>query len=214
MTENIVDIIRYDSQGLVPAVVQDFHSGEVLLLAYMNRESLKLTLERGETHFWSRRRGELWHKGDTSGNTQKVKSISYDCDADALLVRVVQRGVACHTGNYSCFFTAIGSEGKVERGFGETLGRLARVIHQRNAERPAGSYTARLLGEGTDRILKKVGEEAGEVIIAAKNHDRKETVWEVADLLYHTLVLLEAEGVGLEEIATELQKRGGDELTQ
>ncbi len=209
MTTEVVDRIRYNVEGLVPAVVQDFHSGEVLLLAYMNRESLKLTLERGETYFWSRSRQELWHKGATSGNTQSVKSMAYDCDADALLVKVEQRGVACHTGQYSCFFSTLAGPGEPSGGLGETLGRLVRVIRQRNVERPAGSYTAELLGSGTDRILKKLAEEAGEVIIAAKNHERKEIAWEVADLFYHTLVLLESEGVEPGDIALELQRREG-----
>ncbi len=209
MTTDVVDRIRYSEEGLIPAVVQDFHSGEVLLLAYMNRESLRLTLERGETYFWSRSRQELWHKGATSGNTQSVKSIAYDCDADALLVKVEQRGVACHTGQYSCFFSTLAGSGEPSGSLGETLGRLARVIGQRNTDRPAGSYTAELLGSGTDRILKKLAEEAGEVIIAAKNHERKEIAWEVADLFYHTLVLLESEGVEIEDIALELQRREG-----
>lgn len=209
MTTDAVESIRYSEEGLVPAVVQDFHSGEVLMLAYMNRESLKLTLEHGETFFWSRSRGELWRKGGTSGNTQRVKSILYDCDADALLVKVEQRGVACHTGQYSCFFSTLAGPGEPSGSLGETLGRLARVIRQRNIERPAGSYTAELLHSGNDKILKKLAEEAGEVIIAAKNHERKEIAWEVADLFYHTLVLLESEGVELGDIALELQKREG-----
>lgn len=209
MMTDVADRIRYSEEGLVPVVVQDFRSGEVLLLAYMNRESLRLTLERGETYFWSRSRRELWHKGATSGNTQSVKSISYDCDADALLVKVEQRGVACHTGQYSCFFSMLVGPGEHSGSLGETLGRLARVIHERGVERPAGSYTAELLGSGTDRILKKLAEEVGEVIIAAKNHDRKEIAWEVADLFYHTLVLLESEGVEPGDIALELQKREG-----
>jgi len=209
MITKALDMIRFDQQGLVPAVVQDNRSGEVLVLAYMNRESLKLTLEKGETHFWSRRRQELWHKGDTSGNTQKVKSISYDCDFDALLVKVEQTGVACHTGNYSCFFTPMEAVlGEAEPGLGETLGQLARVVHQRNLTRPEGSYTAKLLSGGTDRVLKKIGEEAAEVIIAAKNHNAKEIAWEVADLLYHTLVLLELEDVSLEDVAGQLRSRG------
>ncbi len=209
MTTEVVDRIRYNAEGLVPAVVQDFHSGEVLLLAYMNRESLELTLERGETYFWSRSRQELWHKGATSGNTQSLKSIAYDCDADALLVKVEQRGVACHTGHYSCFFSTLAGPSEPWGSLGETLGRLARVIRQRNTERPAGSYTAELLRSGDERILKKLAEEAGEVIIAAKNHERKEIAWEVADLFYHTLVLLESEGVELGDIALELQRREG-----
>jgi phosphoribosyl-ATP pyrophosphohydrolase/phosphoribosyl-AMP cyclohydrolase len=209
MITKALDMIRFDQQGLVPAVVQDYRSGEVLVLAYMNRESLKLTLEKGETHFWSRRRQELWHKGDSSGNTQRVKSIFYDCDFDSLLVKVEQKGVACHTGNYSCFFAPMEAvEGKAEVGLGEVLGQLARVIHQRNLTRPEDSYTAKLLAAGGDKVLKKIGEEAGEVIIAAKNHNANEIAWEVADLLYHTLVLLELEGVSLDEVAGQLHSRG------
>jgi phosphoribosyl-ATP pyrophosphohydrolase/phosphoribosyl-AMP cyclohydrolase len=180
-----------------------------LTLAYMNRESLRLTLERSETYFWSRRRQELWHKGETSGNAQKVKGIWYDCDADALLVKVKQTGAACHTGRYSCFFSPLGKEAEPASGLGETIGRLARVIHQRNVDRPANSYTVKLLEGGIDKILKKVGEEAGEVVIAAKNHNPEEISWEVADLLYHTMVMLEAEGVSLSEVAAELEKRSG-----
>jgi phosphoribosyl-AMP cyclohydrolase / phosphoribosyl-ATP pyrophosphohydrolase len=209
MNNAMIDQIRFDAQGLVPAIVQDHQSGEVLTLAYMNRESLRLTLERSETYFWSRRRQELWHKGETSGNAQKVKGIWYDCDADALLVKVEQTGNACHTGKYSCFFTPMGEGSKATTGCGETIGRLARVIHQRNVERPANSYTVRLLEGGIDKILKKVGEEAGEVVIAAKNHNPEEISWEVADLLYHTMVMLEAEGVSLSEVAAELEKRSG-----
>jgi phosphoribosyl-AMP cyclohydrolase / phosphoribosyl-ATP pyrophosphohydrolase len=209
MNTALIDQIRFDAQGLVPAIVQDHQSGEVLTLAYMNRESLRLTIERNETYFWSRRRQELWHKGETSGNAQKVKGIWYDCDADALLVKVEQTGNACHTGRYSCFFSPLGKEAGPATGLGETIGRLARVIHQRNVERPADSYTVKLLEGGIDKILKKVGEEAGEVVIAAKNHSPEEISWEVADLLYHTMVMLEAEGVSLSEVALELEKRSG-----
>lgn len=209
MNTALIDQIRFDAQGLVPAIVQDHQSGEVLTLAYMNRESLRLTLERSETFFWSRRRQELWHKGATSGNDQKVKGIWYDCDADALLVKVEQTGNACHTGKYSCFFSPFEKGAEPATGFGETIGRLARVIHQRNVERPANSYTVRLLEGGIDKILKKVGEEAGEVVIAAKNHNPEEISWEVADLLYHMMVMLEAEGVSLSEVASELEKRSG-----
>jgi phosphoribosyl-AMP cyclohydrolase / phosphoribosyl-ATP pyrophosphohydrolase len=209
MNTLIVDQIRYDEQGLVPAIVQDVHSGEVLVLAYMNRESLRLTLERGETYFWSRRRQELWHKGEGSGNRQKVFGVWYDCDADALLVKVEQEGVACHTGAYSCFFTPVREEWKTVAGLGEVLGGLSRVIHERNQDRPEGSYTVKLLNGGMDRILKKVGEEAGEVLIAAKNGEKKEVAWEVADLLYHLLVMMEAGGVTMEMVAGELRRRGG-----
>lgn len=207
MNTAIIDQIRFDAQGLVPAVVQDTLSGEVLTLAYMNRESLRLTLEKGETYFWSRRRQELWHKGETSGNIQKVRAIRYDCDADALLVKVEQTGNACHTGEYSCFFSRVDSTLDEVDSLGEVIGRLSRVIHQRSIERPPGSYTVKLLDGGIDRILKKVGEEAGEVVIAAKNHNASEIAWEVADLLYHLLVMLEVEGVPFSVVVRELEKR-------
>ncbi len=207
MSEFPIDTLRYDDDGLIPAVVQDSATGDVLMVAYMNRESLAKTLESGETHFWSRRRQELWHKGATSGNIQVVEEIATDCDADALLVKVRQTGNACHTGAYSCFFTPLKAAAESAPGFGKTVERLARVIRQRNVERPQGSYTVKLLTGGTDRILKKVGEEAGETIVAAKNHSSREIAWEVSDLLYHLLVLLESEGVSLEEIARELARR-------
>lgn len=203
--------VKFDRDGLVPAVIQDATSGEVLMVAYMNRESLAKTVETGETHFWSRSRQELWRKGATSGHTQSVRRISVDCDGDALLVLVDQVGAACHTGNRSCFFRDLsGAEGveDAEVGFAEVIGELARVIHDRKEKMPEGSYTTTLFATGVDRILKKVGEEAGEVIIAAKNHSRGEIAWEVSDLLYHLLVLLEQEGVGLGEVAKELSKRG------
>ena len=199
--------LRFDDWGLMPAVVQDVHSGTVLMVAYMNLESLQKTVMTGETHFWSRSRQSLWHKGETSGNTQTVKRISVDCDTDALLIQVEQRGNACHTGEYSCFFrTPFGSYDKT-KGLSEVIGSLARRIHERKLQMPADSYTTQLLQSGIDRILKKVGEEAGEIIIAAKNHERKEIAWEVADLLYHLLVMLEAEAVPLADIADELARR-------
>ena len=207
-----MDKIRFDERGLVPAVVQDALSGEVLMLAYMNRESLEKTIATGETHFWSRSRNELWHKGATSGHTQKVTGLSLDCDGDTILVRVLQTGAACHTGAYSCFFEKmpVTGEGRHEAALGEVLGDVARVIHQRNVDRPEGSYTTKLLEGGLDRILKKVGEESGEVIIAAKNHASVEITWEVADLLYHLLVMMEVEGVSLADIAAKLgERRGG-----
>ena len=207
-----IDKVRFDERGLVPAVVQDALSGEVLMLAYMNRESLDKTIATGETHFWSRSRGELWHKGATSGHTQKVTGMSLDCDGDTILVRVLQSGAACHTGAYSCFFEKFRpeAEGTHEFALGEVLGAVARVIHQRNIDRPEGSYTTKLLEGGLDRILKKVGEESGEVIIAAKNHAPVEITWEVADLLYHLLVMMEVEGVSLADIAGKLgERRGG-----
>lgn len=206
------DAIRFDDRGLIPAVVQDLQSGAVLMLAYMNRESLQKTLDTGETHFWSRSRSELWHKGETSGHKQKVVSVTQDCDGDALLVKVEQTGVACHTGSFSCFYTPMytGSGYPTGNTLGEVLGAVARVISARNRERPEGSYTTKLLEAGLDKVLKKVGEEAGEVIIAAKNHSPAEITWEVADLLYHTLVMLELEGIGLEDIAAVLDRRRGE----
>jgi phosphoribosyl-ATP pyrophosphohydrolase/phosphoribosyl-AMP cyclohydrolase len=219
-----LDQVRFDEKGLIPAIVQDMESGEVLTLAYMNRESLIRTMESGETWFWSRSRNELWHKGETSGNTQTVSGVRLDCDGDALLVRVRQKGVACHTGEYSCFHRSIdppapsatpeaestSRKEAIETGsIGEVLGGLARRIHERNIDRPESSYTAKLLNGGIDRILKKVGEESGEVIIAAKNHKREEILWESADLLYHLMVMWESEGVHLSEIASELAGRGG-----
>lgn len=206
------DDVRFDERGLVPAIIQDAASGELLMLAYMNRESLEATIATGETHFWSRSRNELWHKGATSGHVQKVVSMTLDCDGDAVLVRVGQTGVACHTGEYSCFHNPLlGGEagGSPTPSLGEVLGALARVVHQRNLDRPEGSYTTKLLAGGLDRVLKKVGEEAGEVIIAAKNHAPAEISWEVADLLYHLLVVLELEQVGLDAIARVLSERRG-----
>lgn len=208
MTPATIDMLRFDENGLIPAIVQDAATGNVLTVAYMNRESLKMTQETGETHFWSRRRQELWHKGGTSGHIQKVVSISVDCDSDALLVHVQQTGVACHTGEYSCFFTPLEGSGEPRPGLGEVLGGLTRLIRERAEAKPEGSYTVKLLGSGIDRILKKVGEEAGEVIIAAKNHNKEEIAWEVSDLLYHTLVLLEHEGVSPGDVARELERRG------
>ena len=206
MTVDIQEV-KFDRDGLVPAVVQDVASGEVLMVAYMNRESLVKTLETGQTHFWSRSRQQLWRKGETSGNTQAVKSIALDCDGDTLLVRAEQTGVACHTGNRSCFFRELNQSSEPIAGFAQVTGELARVIHDRKEKMPEGSYTTKLFSSGVDRILKKVGEEAGEVIIAAKNHNKGEIAWEVSDLFYHLLVLLEQEGVSLEDVAKELQGR-------
>lgn len=208
MMNNVrVEALNFDANGLIPAVVQDVQTGAVLMLAHMNRESLEKTAVTGETHFWSRSRNSLWHKGGTSGNTQVVRSIVADCDGDALLVRVEQKGVACHTGEYSCFHRALVGGGEAGGGFAEVLGALAGRIAERRREMPEGSYTSKLFREGLDRILKKVGEEAGEIIIAAKNHNRAEIAWEVADLLYHLLVMLEHEQVPVGEIGAELGRR-------
>jgi phosphoribosyl-AMP cyclohydrolase / phosphoribosyl-ATP pyrophosphohydrolase len=199
--------LKFDEQGLIPAVVQDAESGHVLMVAFMNRQSLEKTVTSGETWFWSRSRQALWHKGETSGNVQKVKKIDADCDGDALLVRVEQVGNACHTGERSCFFRRVTGGEEPAGSLAEVLLSLSRRIAERKRDMPEGSYTTKLFREGTDRILKKVGEEAGEIIIAAKNHHPGEIAWEVADLLYHLLVMMEQEGVPLVKVTEELERR-------
>lgn len=186
----------------MPAVVQDAHTREVLTLAYMNRESLARTLESGETWFWSRSRNELWHKGATSGNTQQVVSVAADCDNDAILVLVNPAGPACHTGATSCF--ALEHE---EEHPGGLLHELYDLIQSRQEQRPEGSYTTYLFDKGLDKILKKVGEESAETIIAAKNDDPKQLIAETADLLYHLLVMLVAKNVNLDDVRDELAQR-------
>ena len=208
-TENI----RFDSNGLIPVVAQDVNTGEVLTLAYANREAVNRTLQSGEAHYYSRSRNELWHKGETSGNTQKVNEVRLDCDADALLYKVEPRGPACHTGERTCFFTALAGEGTgvsvgvndKDEGFGEVVEHLAATIAQRHQEMPDESYTAGLLKKGTGRISQKVGEEAVEVVVAALQNDR--LAEETADLVYHLLVLLEERGVGIGEVARVLRER-------
>ncbi|MES5058365.1 bifunctional phosphoribosyl-AMP cyclohydrolase/phosphoribosyl-ATP diphosphatase HisIE [Bacillus velezensis] len=197
------DELRFDEAGLIPAIVQDAASKEVLTLAYMNRESYEKTIETKETWFYSRSRRELWHKGATSGNTQKVKAIRYDCDQDALVVLAEPSGPACHKGSYSCFST---EKADAQDRFG-ILNELESVIAKRQAEMPDGAYTTYLFREGVDKILKKVGEEAAEVIIAAKNRDHEELKWEAADLLYHLLVLLREQSLPLDDVLDVLAKR-------
>lgn len=194
--------IKFDEQGLIPAIVQHATTREVLTLAYMNRESLERTLETNETWFWSRSRKELWHKGETSGNTQRVVNISFDCDRDAIVLLVEPAGPACHTGAVSCF-----DDLPKHEQLGSLLDQLYELIQSRERERPSGSYTTYLFDKGLDKILKKVGEESAETIIAAKNKERPRLVSEVSDLLYHLLVLLVARGVSLDEIAKELGER-------
>ncbi len=196
------DEIRFDERGLIPAIVQDAATREVLTLAYMNRDSLARTLETKQTWFWSRSRNELWHKGETSGNTQEVIQVALDCDRDALIVLVKPAGPACHTGAVSCFDTGTGP-----RALGPLLDQLYELIQSRERERPAGSYTTYLFDEGLDKILKKVGEESAETIIAAKNDDDARLTAEASDLLYHLLVLLVARGVSLADVAEELASR-------
>ncbi|NLM53070.1 MAG: bifunctional phosphoribosyl-AMP cyclohydrolase/phosphoribosyl-ATP diphosphatase HisIE [Firmicutes bacterium] len=197
--------LKYDQAGLIPAIVQDAYNGRVLMLAYMNAAALQKTLETGQAWFYSRSRQELWHKGATSGNLQIVKRIYYDCDGDALLLQVEQKGSACHTGAVTCFYRTLTAwENLPPDNF---LAELERIIAERKLNLPAGSYTAKLFTAGLDRILKKIGEEAGEVIIAAKNDDRSELIYECGDLLYHLLVLLAQKGVSFTEILAELARR-------
>jgi len=203
----IFEGLHYDANGLIPAVVQDAETGEVLMLAYMNEESLLKTLNTGESHFWSRSRQELWRKGATSGNIQKVHRIVPDCDGDTLLVQVEQTGAACHTGHRTCFYSQAHKDGSGSRPLSDVLGMLTRTIRDRYVSMPEGSYTTSLFRGGLDRILKKVGEEATEVVIGAKNRNREEIAWEVSDLLFHLLVMLQEEGVPLQMIAEELEKR-------
>ena len=197
------DKLKYDSRGLIPAIVTDAESGKVLMLAYMNRESLEISLREGYTCFWSRSRGELWRKGETSGNRQRIVSVTADCDADTLLVSVVKSGPACHTGAESCFFNGICDSG--ERPF--SVDGLYELLLGRKSERPEGSYTTYLCEKGRDKILKKVGEECTEVIIAGKADDRAEAVYELADLAYHALVLMADMGITPGDVRAELAKR-------
>ena len=197
--------MNFDEQGLVPAVVQDARTGEVLMLAWMNEQALEKTRTTGRATFWSRSRGELWVKGATSGNTQAVRSIRTDCDQDAVLVRVEPAGPACHTGARSCFFEVL-QDGPPSPG--ETLGSLETVLRERRRSPPEGSYTARLFADEALRH-KKIGEEAAELITASLRGTREEIAHEAADLIFHALVLLQAHGMGLQEIAEELRKREG-----
>ena len=199
-----LDALKFDEKGLIPAVVVDSVSKKVLTLAYMNRESLKISMEKGLTCFWSRSRQELWLKGETSGNYQHIVSITADCDGDALVVVVDKEGPACHTGQDSCFFKPVyASEERSEF----SLEGLMAMLEGRKRDKPEGSYTTYLFEKGVDKILKKVGEESTEVIIAAKADDKRETVYEIADLAYHVMVLMTEMGITLDDIHKELASR-------
>ena len=227
-SETLIKSLKFGEDGLIPAVVQDHSTGEVLMLAYMNAESLGLTFRTGETWFWSRSRNELWHKGETSGNSQAVVDVRPDCDGDTVLVRVTPRGPACHTGERTCFYgadintmPAAAAESSPSRktelsvvdlpalDFGILFQNLYQLIEQRRAERPPNSYTTYLFDSGLDKILKKVGEESAETIIAAKNEGRGELTAEITDLLYHLLVLMVEREVSLRDVAQELGNRMG-----
>ena len=198
-----MNTLKFDSNGLIPAIVADAATGRVLTLAYMNRESLQISLEKKLTCFWSRSRQELWLKGETSGNYQHIVSITADCDKDALLVKVNPDGPACHLGTASCFENPVFES--EEEPF--SLEALMTLIEGRKTEKKEGSYTSYLFDKGLDKILKKVGEESTEVIIAAKAQDKKETVYEIADLVYHVMVLMIEAGISTEDIMKELASR-------
>ncbi|MGE5493925.1 MAG: bifunctional phosphoribosyl-AMP cyclohydrolase/phosphoribosyl-ATP diphosphatase HisIE [Burkholderiales bacterium] len=198
--------VKFDEKGLVPVVVQDVNTNAVLMLAYMNEESLKRTLETGEMTYFSRSRNKLWRKGETSGNFQTLRELKVDCDGDTLLALVSQQGPACHTGEYSCFFEPLYGSGDYASGYA-IIDELYGVIEGRKKNPVEGSYTNYLFDKGIDKILKKVGEEAAEVIIAAKNSSRDEIRYETADLVYHLLVMLCEEGLSPSEVFAELEKR-------
>ncbi|MGH7706490.1 MAG: bifunctional phosphoribosyl-AMP cyclohydrolase/phosphoribosyl-ATP diphosphatase HisIE [Vulcanimicrobiaceae bacterium] len=203
-----LDELKFGPDGLLPVVIADARDGTVLTLAYANREALDRTVAERVTYLFSRSRGKLWRKGESSGNVQHVVSVAFDCDGDAVVYRVIPHGPACHTGERSCFYrTLLEDDGSTPAGFARAVAHLEATIADRRTADPATSYTARLLSEGVDRIGKKIGEEATEVVIAAKNNARDEIVWEVADLLYHTLVLLAERGVSLDAVGAELLRR-------
>ncbi len=210
----MLEAVKWNGEGLAPVVIVDARTDAVLTLAYANREALERTLATASTWLYSRSRAELWHKGATSGNTQRVVAVSLDCDADALLYRVIPDGPACHTGAATCFENVVPLDGgEATPGgapFASAMIALARTIAARKTDAPEGSYTAKLFAGGVDRIGKKIGEEATEVVIAAKNADRGELVWETSDLLYHTLVMLAERDVSLDEIGAELARRARD----
>ena len=196
--------LKFDENGLIPAIVQDHYSKKVLTLAYMNAETLALTIAEGRTVFWSRSRQEIWRKGETSGNVQRVVSITADCDADALVVEVVKDGPACHTGADSCFFQPVYVSPELRQFSWEGLYEL---IKGRKVNPKEGSYTTYLFEKGIEKILKKVGEESTEVIIGAMKNSKEETVYEIADVAYHIMVLMVEMGIGIEDITRELEKR-------
>lgn len=202
----MIDIneLKFDEKGLIPAIVVDAVTKKVLTLAYMNKESLKISMEKGLTCFWSRSRQELWLKGETSGNYQHIVSITADCDRDALVVEVEKDGPACHTGSDSCFTAPLWESGERSEFSYESLMKL---IEGRKTDKKEGSYTTYLFEKGIDKILKKVGEESTEVIIAAKADDKRETVYEIADLAYHVMVLMIEMGISLDDIRAELASR-------
>ena len=214
MSENIrLSAVKFGADGLVPVVTQESRSGDVLMVAYANREALDRTLSTGLAHYFSRSRGRLWQKGETSEHIQRITEVRLDCDGDAVLYRVEQTGPACHTGTRTCFSTVISGDagnrgsGTSEDPGGHVLSRLARTVASRAAARPQGSYTAQLLAGGVAKISQKVGEEAVEIVVAANSEDDERLASEAADFLYHLLVLLQARGVPLDAVWKELERR-------
>lgn len=205
---NNIENLKYNEQGLIPAIIQDYENNEVLMLAYMNKESLKKTIEGKRTCFWSRSQEKYWIKGETSGHYQEVKDISYDCDKDTLLIKVRQDGVACHTGEYSCFYTNIDGQ-YVERNSKkkDIIDEVYEVIGDRKNNPSPNSYVSSLIKKGEDEVLIKIIEEAGEVIIDAKNKDKEKIIMEVADLWFHTLVMLNINNITPLDVYLELKKR-------
>lgn len=199
-----LNTLKFDEKGLIPAIVVDTNTKQVLTLAYMNRESLEISMREGCTCFWSRSRQELWRKGETSGNRQHIVSITADCDRDALVIEVQKDGPACHTGAESCFHNPV-FDGPAPAGF--TYEGLMQLLQGRKTDLPEGSYTTYLFEKGLDKILKKVGEETTEVIIAAKDHDRANTIYEIGDLAYHVMVLMVEAGISLADLRQELASR-------
>ena len=204
INEKEINELKFDEKGLIPAIVVDSITKDVLTLAYMNKESLKISIEKGLTCFFSRSRNELWLKGETSGNYQHIVSITADCDKDALVVVVEKDGPACHTGSNSCFTNGVFKSDELSQ---FTLEGLYELLLGRKREMPEGSYTTYLFEKGRDKILKKVGEESTEVIIAAKADDKKETIYEIADLAYHIMVLMTEMGISVEDVHRELASR-------
>ncbi|ADQ46099.1 phosphoribosyl-ATP diphosphatase [Caldicellulosiruptor kronotskyensis 2002] len=200
-----ISALKFDQNGLVPVVVQDNSTGEVLMLAYMNKEALELTIQTGYMHYFSRSRNKIWRKGETSGNVQKLKSLFLDCDGDTLLAIVEQTGVACHTGNKTCFFTAL--EGDKKKVATDIIFELMKTINDRKQNKVEGSYTSYLFEKGLDKILKKIGEEATEVVIGAKNGKKEEVIYEISDLMYHLSVLLAYFNLDWTDILKSLEER-------
>ena len=199
-----IEDLKFDEKGLIPAVVVDTYSKKVLTVAYMNKESLQISMEEGRTCFWSRSRQELWRKGDTSGNVQHIVSIVADCDRDALTVEVVKEGPACHLGTESCFNDVV----YLNPAYNQfSMDNLFEMLEGRKANMPEGSYTTYLFEKGIDKILKKIGEECTEVIIASKAEDKAETIYEIADLAYHVMVMMVEQGISLEDVRKELASR-------